>query len=348
MTASPAEPLLRDLLQPLVPWLSDPATEEIAINRPGEVWVRQRGAFTRHVVERDLDLIDCESIAILAGALRQQDVGPEAPLLAAELPDGERLQACLVPVVPHGTIAITIRKPDENVIPPDEAAARYEDAGWNRAADERRAREMGALLALYDAGDFIPFLVGCVRARLNIFLTGATGSGKTSLEKTLVSAIDPAERLVTIEDALELVVPQPNHVRLLFQRNDLDKERIGSEMLLQACLRMRPDRVFLAEIRGKEAWTYAKEVMTGHPGSITTIHGDSAETAFRRLFTECAPAAAGIGDRMLARLLADTVDVIVPLREESGAFNKRHVGHVWFVADAARRGGTAADLLGEG
>lgn len=346
MTESPAAPLLRHMLVPLDEWLSDPATEEVCINRPGEVWVRQRGAFARYDVP--LDLQDCESIATLAGALRRQDVGPDAPLLASELPDGERLQACLFPVVPQGAISLTFRKPGADVVPLAAAGGRYETAGWNRSTDERRSREMADLLALYDAGDFVPFLEACVRTRLNILLTGATGSGKTSLEKSLVAAIDPAERLITIEDTSELVVVnQPNHVRLLFRRDDKGEGTIDAETLLQACLRMRPDRVFLGEMRGREAWIYAREVMTGHPGSISTVHGGDAATAFRQFFVLCKghPATANLDHRALTTLLSDTVDVIVPLREERGVFNKRHVGGVWFVAEAARRGATAADLL---
>jgi type IV secretion system protein VirB11 len=344
---SPAAPLLRHFLAPMDKWLSDPATEEVCLNRPGEAWIRRHGVFMRHDVP--LGLMQCEAIAILAGSLRRQNVGPEAPLLAAELPDGERLQACLFPVVPQGTCALTLRKPDSRVISPDEAAPRYDSAGMNRANDEQRSRDMAELLALYDAGEFIPFLVGCVHARLNIFLTGATGSGKTSLEKTLVAAIDPAERLITIEDTAELTVTQPNHLRLLFRRDDKAADVVDADTLLQACLRLRPDRVFVGELRGREAWTFAREVMTGHPGAISTIHGSDATTAFRQFFILCRghPAAAGLDHHTLATLLSDVVDVIVPLREQRGAFDKRHVGHVWFCADAARRGETAADLLKE-
>src|SRR3954470_13521859 len=217
MPESPAAAHLRYLIEPLMPWLGDPLTEEIAINGPGEVWVRQRGTFTPH--ELALDLQDLEAIAVLAGALRRQDVGRDRPLLAAELPDGERLQVCLSPAVPHGTISLTLRKPGSSVVPLEEAERRYGTVAWNSAKDTRRARNMDRLLSLYDAADLIGFLRKCVHARLNILLTGATGSGKTTLAKSLVAAVDREERLVTIEDVLELVVTQPNHVRLLFQRD---------------------------------------------------------------------------------------------------------------------------------
>jgi len=342
MTESPAAPHLRYLMEPLMPWLSDPSTEEVAINGPGEVWVRQRGAFTRH--EMPLDLQDLEAIAVLAGALRRQDVGHGRPLLATELPDGERLQVCLFPVVPHGTISLTLRKPGASVAPLAEAETRYGTAEWNNAKDTRRSRDMDRLLALYDSGDLIGFLEQCVRSRLNILLTGPTGSGKTTLGKSIVAAIDPEERLITIEDVLELVVTQPNHVRLLFQRDSSDDSAIDAETLLQTCLRMRPDRVFLAEIRGAEAWTYLTGVMPPHPGSISTIHGHSAGSAFRRLFALCKSSRAGasLDDRTLSVLLADVIDVVIPLREDHGSFA---IAGVWFVGDAQRSGESALQFL---
>jgi type IV secretory pathway ATPase VirB11/archaellum biosynthesis ATPase len=106
---SPAAPLLRWLLEPLDTWLSDPATEDVAINRPNEAWIRARGGWTRTPIP--LDIEELEEIAILAGSLRKQGVGALAPLCATELPGGERLQICLPPSVPHGTVSLTIRKP---------------------------------------------------------------------------------------------------------------------------------------------------------------------------------------------------------------------------------------------
>jgi len=111
---SEAAPQLRHLLKPILHWLDDPATEEIAINKPGEVFVRQKGIFVRHDLPFDYD--DLEDIAILAGALRRQDVGPRSPLCATELPGGERLQICLPPSVPAGTASLTIRRPGTSVM----------------------------------------------------------------------------------------------------------------------------------------------------------------------------------------------------------------------------------------
>jgi type IV secretion system protein VirB11 len=339
---SPAAPLLRYLLQPLDEWLQDSATEEIAINKPGEVWVRQLGTFTRHDVP--LDLEDCESIAILAGSLRRQEVGADSPLLATELPGGDRLQVCLPPCVPVGTVSLTIRKHAPSVAPLATVGRRYRAARWNRWRNLRASRDMGELLALYDAGDLEGFLHSAVCARLNILLCGATGSGKTTLSKSLIGAIAPSERIITIEDTLELMVAQPNHVRLLYSKDGLSRAQIDANALLEASLRMRPDRVLLQELRDEAAWVYVNEVVSGHPGSITTIHGHGAAEAFRRLFAlvKGSPKGAALEDRTLVELLSAAVDVIVPLHESGGTFD---IGAVWFVADAARRSESAADLL---
>ena len=339
---SPAAPLLRCLLYPIEPWLSDPATEEIAINRPCEAWVRQRGCFARHDVP--LDLAALEEIAVLAGSLRRQEVGPATPLCATELPGGERLQICLPPAVPVGTVSLTIRKPGETVAPISAVGSRYRVDGWNSWKRRNQERDHGGLLELFDSGDIEAFLAAAVRSRLTTLLCGATGSGKTTMSKTLISAIDPAERIIAIEDTLELVISQPNHVRLLYSKDNLSGASIDAEALLQASLRMRPDRVLLQELRDDAAWTYVNEVVSGHPGSITTIHGADAPQAFKRLFALVKGSAKGArwDDRTLIDLLAAAVDLIIPF-ENSGATYR--IGEVWFAADATRRGETAADLL---
>ncbi|MGC9271263.1 P-type DNA transfer ATPase VirB11 [Acidiphilium sp.] len=339
---SPAAPVLRFLLTPLQAWLDDASTEELCINRPGECWVRQRGVFKPHSVL--LDLRTLEMIATLAASLRRQDVGSSSPLCATELPGGERLQICLPPIVPIGTVSLTIRRPGASVAPLSSVGERYQVAGWNQWRSRRDQRDLSALLALFDAGDIEAFLRAAVHHRLTILLCGATGSGKTSMSKTLISAIPLEERIITIEDTPELVIPQPNHVRLLYSKDGQSTARVDAEALLQASLRMRPDRVLLQELRDDAAWTYVNEVVSGHPGSITTIHGKYPDQAFKKLFSliKGSPKGAGFDDRTLSDLLAAAVDLIIPFETFGSTYQ---INQVWFAADAARRGETAADLL---
>ncbi|NOG73905.1 P-type DNA transfer ATPase VirB11 [Roseicella sp. DB1501] len=332
-------------LAPVAPALADPRTEELCINRPGEFFLRQGGRFARHAAPA-LDFEALEAVAILAGALRGQRVGAERPLLSTDLPAGHRLQAVLPPAVPPGTVSLTFRRPSDAVAPLAGVAGRYDTSRWNRWEQRREARQADSaeLLARFDAGDVEGFLRGLVLARRNILFCGATGSGKTFLSKTLTAEIPMAERILTIEDALELVVPQPNCVRLLYSKGGLSEGGVTADALLQATLRMRPDRVLLQELRDEAAWVYLNEVMTGHPGSLTTIHGADAPQAMRRLFNlvKGTPQGAAYGDATLMDMLATAVDAIVPLRSEAGGYAIREV---WFADDAARRGETAADLL---
>lgn len=202
---SPAAPLLRFLLEPVQAWLADPSTEELCINRPGECWVRQRGVFERFNVPLDAPAL--EDIGILAGALRRQDVGTSSPLCATELPGGERLQVCLPPAVPTGTVSLTIRRPGSTVAPLSSVTDRYQYDGWNSWGEGGVVRDFGEALSLFDAGDLEGFLASAVRSRLTILLCGATGSGKTTMSKTLIASIPLAERIITIEDTAELVIP---------------------------------------------------------------------------------------------------------------------------------------------
>jgi type IV secretion system protein VirB11 len=342
--AGEAAAQLNFLMRPLAKWLNDPATEELCINQPGELFVRQRGQFRRETVP--LDYFDLEDIATLAGALRKQDVGPRNPLCATELPGGERLQICMPPSVPAGTMSMTIRKPGSSVSPLASVTGRYQTGRWNKWEGRRETvmRDYGELLALYDAGDLHAFLEKAVKAKLTILLCGATGSGKTTMSKTLIGAIPPEERLITIEDTLELVIPQPNHVRLLYSKDNMGLSRVTAESLLQASLRMKPDRILLQELRDDAAWTYINEVVAGHPGSITTIHGSNPEQAFKRLFAlvKGSPQGGQWDDQTLMSFLASAVDLIVPFHNE-GAFYE--IREVWFAADAKRRGETASNLL---
>lgn len=338
---SEAIPLLAHAMADLAPSLADPNTEELCVNLPHQGWWRRRGQWTRLDLP-NLDYLALEGIAILAGALRGQDVGLQRPLLATELPGGERLQVCLPPSVPKGTISLTIRKPGSEVAPLALAGRRYRSETWNRWAARGAPAERAGLLALFDQGDLIAFLGAAVRARLNMLMGGATGSGKTSMSKTLLAEIDPAERILTIEDALELTVPQPNHVRLLYAQGGAG---VTVRDLLVASMRMRPDRVVLQELREPAAaMTYVMEIMSGHPGSITTIHGGNPTEVARRLFAQVkgAPEGAAMDDTTLVSLIEGAVDLIVPFHNSGETYSIREC---WFRDDAARRGERLRDLI---
>jgi len=167
-------------------------------------------------------------------------------------------------------------------------------------------------------------------------VSGATGSGKTTWTKALIREIPAEERLITIEDAQELVLDRhPNHVRLFYSKDGQGLARVTPKQLLEACLRMKPDRILLAELRAEEAFDYLRNVNSGHPGSITSVHAASAELAFEQLVLLVKQSHAG---RDLARsdikhLLYLLVDVVIQCGIER---HERFVREIWYDPDRRR------------
>ena len=341
---SEAAALLDEVLAPLAADLADPSIEDVAVNQPGAWWARSAQGWQRRKCP-DLDAETLEGVAILAGSLRKQDVGRANPLCGGELHTGHRFQVVLPPAVPTGTVSLTFRRPSDAVSPLAAIPDRYGTGRWNRWQDraQNRRHDSAELLDLYDSGDVVAFLRAIVRTKRTPLLAGATGAGKTFLSKSLLSEADVGLRVVTIEDAIEMVVRQPNAVRLLFAAGG--DSGVTPADCLHAALRMRPDLVPVQELREPNtAWVYLNEVSTGHPGSPTTIHGETAPQAMRRLFSllKGSREGASIGDAVLLGMLGAAIDVVIPISAEGGS---RQLGEVWFADDAARRGETVADLL---
>lgn len=334
--------LLDELLSPIADAMADPAVEDVAANAPGAVWVR-RAAWER-VEAPGFDFDTLQAVAINSCSLRQQDIDRTAPMRGGDLHTGHRFQAVLPPAVPGGTVSLTFRKPSAAVAPIAEMPRRYGTAEWNKweAGRTERRLDSAELLHLYDAGDVVGFMSAVVRTRRTPLICGATGAGKSYLGKSLLSEVGDHERIVTIEDALEFVIRQPNAVRLLFGAGG--EGTVTPAACLHAALRMRPDRIPVQELREPHsAWLYLNEVSAGHPGSPTTIHGETAADAARRLFTllKGGPGAS-ISDDVLIGMMGAAVDVIVPIGADGSA---RNLGRVWFADHAARSGSTMADLL---
>ncbi|MCG5481136.1 MAG: P-type DNA transfer ATPase VirB11, partial [Ensifer alkalisoli] len=166
-----------------------------------------------------------------------------------------------------------------------------------------------------------------VIARKNIIISGATGSAKTTLSKALIKHIPEHERIISIEDTPELVISQPNHVRLFYSRGGQGLSSAGPKELLESCLRMRPDRILLQELRDGTAFYYVRNVNSGHPGSITTVHADSAELAFQQLTLLVKESEGGrnLARDDIDRLLRVSIDVIVQCKRMNGQFRATEI-----------------------
>ena len=188
---------------------------------------------------------------------------------------------------------------------------------------------------LLDAKDYRAFMRLAVASRKNIVVSGPTGSGKTTFTKALIREIDGAERLITIEDAKELVLDRhANHVRLFYSKDDQGLARITPKQLLESCLRMKPDRILLAELRGEEAFDYLRNVNSGHPGSITSLHAPSAELAFEQLVLLVKQSRAGqeLAREEIKNLLYLLIDVVVQFGVEH---RERRIREIYY--DPARK-----------
>jgi len=295
--------MVRELLRPLLRFLSRPEATEIVINRPGEVYIEVGAAWARCDAP-DLTLGQLIALATAIATYTEQEVGPHKPILSAMLPDGERVQIVLPPAVELGTVSFSIRRPSARIKSLDEyeneqAFHRYV---WARSSDlDGRIGDLDvverSLVDCLDSKRLGAFLHQAVRAKKNIAVVGETGSGKTTLMKSLCQSIPTDERLMTIEDVRELFLPNHgNRVHLLYSKG-----------------RMKPDRVLLAELRGGEAFDFLKLLTTGHSGSITSYHAESCALAAERYVFMCKEheQAAIYDAASLKRLVSLTIDVIV-------------------------------------
>jgi type IV secretion system protein VirB11 len=335
LRAAPELSALELNLRALRPILSDPEVTELCINAPGEAFVETRRGWERRVLPfADFDW--CRRLAKLIANSTRQRIDESNPLLSASLPTGERVQIVLPPATTTGTVAITLRRPSQDVWSIAELSERGIFRNTRRSSTELDDTE-SALLNLLSTRDYEAFMRLAVVARKNILVSGPTGSGKTTWTKALIREIPSNERLITIEDAQELVLDaHPNRVRLFYSKDDQGLARVTPKQLLESCLRMKPDRILLAELRAEEAFDYLRNVNSGHPGSITSIHAGSCELAFEQLVLLVKQSAAG---RELARadikkLLYLLVDVVIQFGVER---QERFIKEVWYEPERRRR-----------
>jgi len=330
--------------RPIQHILYAPETEDLAIQEPGVGWWLKHGAWHR-VELPEMTYQRLHGLSVMAASQTGDSITSRSPILSADLPGGLRLQSVMPPAVPAGTMALSFRRGDERLDEIEDVPRLYNTSRWNRWAQrhERRAAEDGELLAAYDRDDIEGFLRLLATTKQTGLVCGSTGAGKSRLSKLLGGAIPLHERIITVEDAKELVVRQPNCVRHLYSASG--NAGASPIALMKATLRERPDRVLLGEMRDAEAAAmFIDEVSAGHPGSMSTIHGKNPADAARRLFNmfKASPAGTGMQDDTVVATLGAAIDFILPVENDKG---KRTLAEVWLAADARRRGETFKDLL---
>jgi len=316
MTAPAPLRFLDAYLAPLQNFLDRREVTDLFINRPGELWVETLGGVTEQHAVPELDEESLWRLARQVAGLAHQGINREYPLLAATLPDGARVQIVAPPATRTG-FAIAIRK---HVVPDLTLADYLADGAFEAADFALGCRQRPALAAPIDDSPaaLAAYLGDLVRNRRNILISGGTSTGKTTFLNALIKEIPPQERLLLIEDTAEVVIPVANSVALLAVKGALGEARITADDLLQAALRMRPDRIILGEVRGGEALTFLRAINTGHPGSLTTIHADSPAGAIEQLALIALQAGTRLTRNDIVAYVTDTIDAIVQLERKDG------------------------------
>lgn len=328
---------LLEYLRVLQPFLYNSENTEIVINKPGQVLTESRSGWTFHKVP-DLTPAVCNQIAKLTATWSNQSLDERKPLLSATLPHGERIQIVIPPATLSGCVSMTIRKP--SII--EFTLEDYEKQGFFDECQDftgNLSHDEITLLELKEARRFREFLALAVQTRKNIIVSGSTGSGKTTFFKSLLKLVPDDERLISIEnvDELSLYKTHSNTVSLFYSAGGQGVSPVSQQQLLESSLRMKPDRIFVAElIRGEEAFYYLRNVNSGHPGSITTMHANSARLALEQLvlFLKESSGGSTMSREDIKQLLFMCVDIIVQIKVVRG---KRMVTEIYYDPEFKRR-----------
>jgi len=291
---------LEAYLAPFRQWLDRDTVTEIMVNRPGEVWIEDAAnPGMQRIDTPDIDDRLVQRLAEQVARVSHQGINREHPLLGATLPDGARIQFCGPPAArKHWTMAI------------------------------RRHRRLDLPLDAYDAGPLgkaaepempdpqqepIAYLREAIRQRKTILISGGTSTGKTTFLNAMLQEIPREERVVLVEDTPELKLPGENGVGLVAVKGELGEAKVTANELLQAALRLRPDRIVLGELRGAESVSFLRAINTGHPGSFSTIHANSLRGALEQLALMVMQTGIGLTRDDTIQYAASVIDVIVQL-----------------------------------
>ena len=294
-------------LGPLEPLLADPAVNDILVNTHDQIFVERDGRLERSTFTFKDDHHLMQIIDRIVSRVGRR-IDESSPMVDARLQDGSRINAIIPPLSVDGP-HLSIRKFRKDALTGDDFL-RY-----------------GSLTA-----PILELLAGCVKARLNVLVSGGTGAGKTTLLNVLSSFIPSTERIVTIEDSAELQLRQEHVVRLETRPPNIEGEgQVTQRQLVINSLRMRPDRIVVGDVRSGEAIDMLQAMNTGHEGSLTTIHANTPRDALSRLETMVAMAGFQLPPRAVKEQIASAINLVVQVA--------RH-------ADGARRVTSVSEITG--
>jgi len=277
-----------------------------------------------------LTAAEIQNIGERVAGSTDQFISKAAPILSAALPTGERIQVVLPPAAPEGG-SISIRKQVVNNMDLE----RYRDSG---SLDKVSVAVGGLsdidrqLIACLKENRIYDFIHTAITQRISILISGGTSSGKTTFLNACLKSVHPKERILTLEDTRELFPPQENRVHLIASKGGQGTADVTIQHLLEASLRMRPDRLFVGEIRGVEAFSFLRAINTGHPGSMSTVHADTPQGAYEQIAMMMMQAglSGGYAKQDLMSYIRMVIPIVIQLRRDGG---KRGVSEIFFARE---------------
>jgi len=296
--------LILPFLRPIEHLIRNDAISEIMVNGSGRIFIEQHGELLTVpdvvLTEKSLQ-VAVRNIARVLG----DEINDEMPLLDSRLPDGSRVAAAIPPCSRRGT-TLTIRKFPTRFFTPEDLV---------------RAGTLPRVI--------LDYLAESVRSRRNILVSGGTGTGKTTMLNVLATFIDPAERVVLIEETSEVRVVLENLVEFEARREQPGRPAVTIRDLLRATLRHRPDRILVGEVRGAEAFDLLQALNTGHSGTLSTIHANSAKLAISRFITCVLQSGVDLPYRAIQSNIADALDLVVHVERRN---RRRYVAELLRLA----------------
>lgn len=328
---------LAEALEPIRAFLDDPDVVEISCQRSNEVWLEKIGHSRMERQETNgLDQEAIRHMASRAASFTKQTVNAEHPLLAATLTGGERVQFVLNPTSATGH-AFSIRKQFIRRFDLDD----YEKAGafrFTKVTGDDYIDDVDVELSrLLRAGKVRSFLELAAINHRSMLISGGTSTGKTTFLTTMLTAIPNHERFVMMQDTAELEPMQENVVSLLLSKSGQGEARVTMADLLATALRLRPDRIFMGELRGDEAFDFLNAINTGHPGSMTTIHANSPHHAFNRLSTLVLNSNVRMERDDIISYARSIIPIVVQLKKNDAA-GGRGVSEIYFADEVDENG----------
>lgn len=311
-----------------MPWLNDDAVSEIVLNHPKIIFVDKNNRFYRYELP-EFDSQRLRQIFRLIANENHQELSEKKPILSAVLPNGMRVQLIMPPVSMH--YAFAIRKKREMHFSLDALKSQdyFKHTDAFSLTDQPYSSKNLKLQNLYRQKQWHDFTKLALKMGKNIVISGATSSGKTTFLNACLSELPLSERLILLEDTPEITVPHENSLRLVASKGEQGVSQVTMQDLLQCSLRLRPDRIIVGEVRGKELLEYVGACLTGHRGSITTIHAENPKIALMRMCQmyklNALPA---MTDQDIYNEIQQAVDIIFQLKQNE---TDRHLESVCLV-----------------